>query len=970
MTAPSGVCTSCKTPLPSDAQFCPRCGAATPTQISIGGTSTVVESGPEVSAERQRDIQDALGPDYVVGRRIGSGGFAEVWAATDKKLQRKVAVKVLHPELVASRALIERFQREAQAVAKLRHPGVIPIYAVGEHDDLVFYVMPLVEGESLRERLSREGALPADEVRRILRETAAALAVAHEAGIIHRDIKPENLMLEGKARRVLVMDFGIAKSTVSTQTGLTGTGMIIGTPAYMSPEQATGSKEIDARSDVYSLGVVGYELLTGRPPFKADSIPELLVQRLTTPAPSVQTLRPDTPEDLATAVNRSLMREPGERWKDAAELSAFLEHASGLAFQPMAISDNLRRYAQPTQARTRVLRLLGRDAHRRIRRYVAGLALLIVGVALLGRPAARGAWYYWRTRPALRSAADSGIEIARTALNETPTLLPDSGYTTLQADQALSDASGNPIPNFTRSIYLGPTRPSDGQGGSAASVISVIRGRSGPVVVRRGELARESFAKYGFFAASEGPGICFGGGDQVLGPMYTMGDACIYSSGAHFHDVVEVTGTITGIRYGTFDQGYIQHGATIPLPTAADLSKLTTYATQGGTSFTAPVGGTSTQSRLRIEFVALDLDGDGRTTGPDEGFFRVYQDSGVPQADYLTGTAPGRPNTSRNCGDFHTLNGETTFYSAAYHLNPANAIPAGSITHAANHGIAATQSLQVTNSRCFLGGDDHLTVASARNTFAAADSIGYWMRYTSTPDPAVIAGLKNTASAAVDTTLAARTLKAQYLWPLSRRYNPRFKGVIFVDGRVVMSGIMHGQVTVAANDDVIIADDLKYAIQPGSVGCAAADMLGVISPGNIYMSDNVLNSPQPWAASGEYKTYAATPDEFVQGVLLTLQSFTAENYAGGPTSAESCVARPAGRGCLFQTGGLIQRIRGAVGTTNGAGYVKRYAYDRCASVAPPPYFPTTGRFFGSRSYEEIDRAGFDVAGYFRTHAPQ
>jgi len=156
MTAPSGVCSSCQTPLPPEAQFCPRCGAATPTQISGGGSATAVESGSDRTAERQREIQAAVGPDYVVERRIGSGGFAEVWAATDKKLQRKVAVKVLHPELVASRALIERFQREAQAVAKLRHLHIVPMCQVGYSEGLFYFVMPPIKGEGVRDVLKRE----------------------------------------------------------------------------------------------------------------------------------------------------------------------------------------------------------------------------------------------------------------------------------------------------------------------------------------------------------------------------------------------------------------------------------------------------------------------------------------------------------------------------------------------------------------------------------------------------------------------------------------------------------------------------------------------------------------------------------------------------------------------------------------------------------------------------------------------
>ena len=863
---------------------------------------------------------------------------------------------MLHPDLVVSHSLTERFLREAQAVAKLRHPNIIPIYQVGENEGLAYNIMPLIEGESLRAGLERQGALPIEEARRILLEIAEALDVAHAAGIVHRDIKPDNIMLEGGERRAIVTDFGIAKALGVGEAGLTGTGMLIGTPQYMSPEQAAGEKQVDARSDIYSLGCVAYQMLAGRMPFEGDSAQALIVAHIASPPQPLRKLRPDVPGYVAAAVMRALAKRPDARWATAGEFAAAVR-APGL----VSARAPLRWLAQRVRGGVR-------PSRRRIRFYAAGLALFVVGIAVFGGPAVRVARHYF-TR-SLRTAADAGIEIGRSALNDAPTLFPDSGYVTLQADQAVNDAGGDPIPNVTRSIYFGPTGSSTGQSGVFASVVSVITGRSGPVVVRGSELTRESFAQFAYFSASEGEGVCFGGGDQIFGPMYTNGDMCIHSSGARFRDKVEVTGAITGIQYGTFDRGYVQHGAPIPLPKAADVSRLNAYATPGGMSFTAPAGGANTQARLRIEFLALDLDGDGRVTGPVEGFFRVYLDSGVAQADYVTGTAPGRANTSRNCGDLHTIDGVTTFYSAAYHLNSANPIPGGSITHSANRGTAATQSLQVTNARCFLGGDDHLTVVSGRNTFAAADSLGHWLRYTAAPDPAVVAGLKNAASRAVDTTVAARTLEAQYLWPLSRRYNPRSTGVIFVDGRVVVSGVVHGRVTLAASDNVIIADDLTYTNPPGSVQCPVADMLGLLTSGTIYVSDNVLNTPQPWGASGEYKTYAPTPDEFVQGVLLTLSSFEVENYSTGPTTAEPCGTRPVGRGCLYKAGGLIQGTRGAVGTSGGTGYVKRYAYDRCAAEAPPPHFPTTGRFFGGRSYYEVDPTGFDVASFFRAHAPR
>ena len=584
----------------------------------------------------------------------------------------------------------------------------------------------------------------------------------------------------------------------------------------------------------------------------------------------------------------------------------------------------------------------------------------------------------------MRNAADAGIELGRSALNGNFALFPDSGFTALQTSQPVYDANGNLIPNVTRSIYVGPTGSSTGQYGIFGSVVSVISDRSGAVVVRRGELAQESFARFAYYTNSEGLGICFGGGDQIFGPLHTNDNMCIYSTGARFHSTVEVAGSITGANYGTFDVGYTAHGAIIPLPTIAQLSKLATYATTGGMNFTAPSGGTATQSRLRIQFVPLDLDGDGKVTGANEGFFKVYIANSSANAAYVTATPPsaGAQNKSPNCGDLHVLTTggvtDTTFYTAADHFAGAPGAPepgsviGGGTAEGATGSSNGTYALQRTSSRCYLGGDDHLNIdtvgARHLNTFRVTDAYGAWQQYTTTPDPAVIAALKNQASRALDTTLAARTLEAQYLWPLSRQYNPNTKGVIYVTGNVVVSGVLQGKVTLAASGNVIIADDLKYSIPPASAPCAAADMLGLIAAGTIYMSDNELNTPQAWGAAGAYKTYAPTSDEYLQGVMLTLNSFTVENYSTGPTAQEPCSTTPWGRGCLYLTGGVIQGTRGAVGTTAGTGYLKRYAYDNCAFQTPPPYFPTTGRFFRNRYYE-VDPVGFDVAAFFHSLTP-
>jgi len=219
---------------------------------------------PHEAAYRQR-LAVALGDSCELGAMIGRGGFAEVYAARDTRLDREIAVKTLREDLGASAALVERFKREARAMAQLRHPNVIPIYSVGEGEGLAYFIMPLVRGETLRAHLDRRRRLPISEVRRILLEVADALEHAHKAGMVHRDIKPDNIMLEGEEHRALVMDLGIAKIAEQEAADLTGTGMIIGTPQYMSPEQASGERNVDPRTDLYSLGAVTFEMLTGHP---------------------------------------------------------------------------------------------------------------------------------------------------------------------------------------------------------------------------------------------------------------------------------------------------------------------------------------------------------------------------------------------------------------------------------------------------------------------------------------------------------------------------------------------------------------------------------------------------------------------------------------------------------------------------------------------------------------------------------
>jgi serine/threonine protein kinase len=259
----------------------------------------------------------AVGTQYLVDAEIGRGGMAVVYRATDLRLNRRVAIKVLPPELAFNADVRERFLREAQTAAQLSHPGIVPIYTVDEREGIVYFVMALVDGESLAERLSREPRLPISEARRVLSAVADALDYAHEQGVVHRDVKPDNIMLERTSGRPLVTDFGIARAAQG-DTRLTVTGVAIGTPAYMSPEQALGERELDGRSDIYSLAVIGYQLLAGETPFKASNTPAMLVKHVSeTPRP-LATLRPDTPAVLAHTIARGLAKKPEDRWPSAA----------------------------------------------------------------------------------------------------------------------------------------------------------------------------------------------------------------------------------------------------------------------------------------------------------------------------------------------------------------------------------------------------------------------------------------------------------------------------------------------------------------------------------------------------------------------------------------------------------------------------------------------------------------------------
>ena len=318
--------------MPELAAFCYVCGSATPPAIDrLTGEISIpdgIAPAPTASADMIRKLKEALGKHYELQELIGRGGFAEVFKVRDQWLKRDLALKAIRPDLVVSETLMARFRREAEAVANLRHPHIVPIYDIGEADGIMYILMPLIKGESLKSLLIRDGRRPIQEARRILLEAAGALGSAHEAGIVHRDIKPENIMLEGKSRRVLVMDFGIAKVMDAAGDGsLTSTGTIVGTPHYMSPEQASGDPHLDHRTDMYSLAVVGYHMLTGGVPFEGESTRAILFKQMMESPRSMRELVPEVPEALMAAVSKGMAKEPADRYPDIEAFSAALEAA-------------------------------------------------------------------------------------------------------------------------------------------------------------------------------------------------------------------------------------------------------------------------------------------------------------------------------------------------------------------------------------------------------------------------------------------------------------------------------------------------------------------------------------------------------------------------------------------------------------------------------------------------------------------
>jgi serine/threonine-protein kinase len=348
-------------------------------------------------------LNNVLAGHYDIERELGAGGMAHVFLANDVKHDRSVAVKVFRPELASSLGT-ERFLREIQIAAKLSHPHILPLYDSGEADGFLYYVMPLVEGESLGDRMEREGQLPYDDALQITRETADALNYAHARGLVHRDIKPDNIMLTGG--HAVVMDFGIARA-VSAAGGdkLTQTGMAVGTPLYMSPEQAAAVDEVDGRTDIYALGCVLYEMLTGTPPFTGPTPQAVMARHSMDHVPSPITLRDTIPAELEEILYCALAKSPADRFRTAADFAEALKviHTRTGTLPRMSASTVRPSRITPTTP----MPFAARSAVKRRKIAAASVAALVIaaGVYQFGIRAPRGGPGVTGSGPDLRSLA-------------------------------------------------------------------------------------------------------------------------------------------------------------------------------------------------------------------------------------------------------------------------------------------------------------------------------------------------------------------------------------------------------------------------------------------------------------------------------------------------------------------------------------------------------------------------------------
>jgi Tfp pilus assembly protein PilX len=605
--------------------------------------------------------------------------------------------------------------------------------------------------------------------------------------------------------------------------------------------------------------------------------------------------------------------------------------------------------------------------------FTVSLAALAMSAIFLSSNATLLGKSYDRERD-FKYAAEAALAMGKSRLNNDAAALPDSGWDTLMFNATVPTADSTTVPNVTVNLYAGPTGSTTGQFGRFASLVAEARDNQGSRFVRRLEVTQESFAKFAYWTDNEKtppPGpvtIYFQSGDNIWGPVWSNDTIHVGSTGAWFHDAVGTAKVIIGKNYGTFSKGYKENDTPINLPSVASLAKLSGYATSGGFNYTAVNKSSNATLAMRIEFVAIDLNGDGDSTDVDEGFFKVYKMAATTNSGFI------RADTTwlaKNCGDWHPVapGGPLKFFPASIHnqawaktLWIAGGMTAGNATTEA--GLSRDAILLHAGARCYLGGDPHLVAIERAGvtgqkggddtTWTTADSYGTWQAYAGVPDARLVG-----------------RPDAQYLFPMYRGQNPGAKGVIYVNGNVGVSGVLRGRITLYSKGSVVFLDDMRYATDPSSTTYQCNDVFGVLTDSNSWIADNDFLDP-PWI-SGSYRNMDDTKDFYLHGVVMSLgTSFGSENYSNGSGNTNDCEGTQVGRGCIYLTGGLIQLNRGIVGVGCGGscsrGWIKRYSYDRCAVINPPPYFPTTGRFTDNRYYE-IDPVRFNVATLFTSLTP-
>ncbi|MGE0352773.1 MAG: hypothetical protein AB7Q69_05975 [Gemmatimonadales bacterium] len=607
---------------------------------------------------------------------------------------------------------------------------------------------------------------------------------------------------------------------------------------------------------------------------------------------------------------------------------------------------------------------------------VAGMA---VGVILMAGNASLIAKFH-ADEATMESAADAGLEIGRDTLNGTPNIVPvGAGFVTLQINQPVRDAAGNIIPGISRSLYAGPNGDTTGQYGEFASIISVISNTRGAVVVRRMQLKQDSFSRFARFF-NTWTCCMWGNQETVFGPVHSNQGMAVQSRGGYpgatFWGPVSVVTSVSNYTQGNWNGGLTQGAPSIPFPSTQTLANLQSFATTSQTVVTGYGNVNDSVPDTRIEFVPVDMNGDGDVTDANEGFFRVFQATagGTQQdkRDYinarkwnLTRTPPGgwptstssstdQNFTSPNCGGFLNIGGTQDWFRADSVWQMRAALGGNNAARDSIRKMMGGVAGFGGGRRCFPGGDYRLYGDSSRAVLA--DAYGQWLPWAGwggAPPASLVNAIIATGVPAGSATAVADTY-----WPLTRQMNPNFKGIIYVNGSVALSGVLRGRVTVVATGNIALIDDITYTTAPGT-NCW--DILGVLTQLNAYISNNNVNGV--FEVNNTWRGFDDSPNETFNGFFLTLQKMIGEYYTAPSeplVAPEACGG--ASRGCKVLVGGTIQQ--GIAATYSGTtGWAEADTYDQCGVSAPPPYYPTTGRFTKNRYYE-IDPVGFNVATWF------